>query len=271
MTGCDVNRRNLNKVFNEVDKVEYKKFVLSCCDRFESNLYGWEQPIISIAKVLKSNAGYNIGNIIEGKQAQNGYVIISAEKEGLSKAENEARTKQLEDWIVEAGYSFKHALGGYTYDGADGYTKEKSFVVFNYKRGGEKGNFEDLKDFAIKMCGEDYCDQQSVLIAAPGEVPVYVDRNGNEVSDRKHSSTKVSVNMKEPPAFTSFKTSRSRMNPETGKREKIDLPDRYETMDIAFNSFVRTLRNYGITHLGIVNTTANGNIRSSARGMVIVC
>jgi hypothetical protein len=61
------------------------------------------------------------------------------------------------------------------------------------------------------------------------------------------------------------------MNPRTEKREKIDLPDRYETMDIAFSSFVKTLRNYGITHLGIVNTTANGNIRSSARGMVIVC
>lgn len=262
------NERSLSAIFSQRDnREEYKRFVFSCCDRFNINLYGWEQPIISIDKVLKSSSQYNIDNIIHGKQAKNGFVIVSAEKEDLSVAENNKRTKELEDEIVNAGYSFKHALGGYTYEGADGYTKEKSFVVFNYFRDGESGDFERLEDFALDMC--DLFDQQSVLIAKPNEVPVYKDRNGDLVSNPDKSSRNVSVTKENPPAYTSFRTSKSRMK--DGNREERFLPDRYETMDIAFSSFIKTLKDYGITHIGTVNTTGNGNIRSSARGMVIVC
>jgi hypothetical protein len=266
MSGLDRNENNLNKILNNKN-MSFKEFVFSCCDRFDIDLYGWEQPIISIDKVLKSSSQYNIDNIIHGKQAKNGFVIISAEKEDLSVAENNKRTKELEDEIVRADYSFKHALGGYTYEGADGYTKEKSFVVFNYYRDGESGDFERLEDFALDMC--ELFDQQSVLIAKPNEVPVYKDRDGNLVSNPDNSSRNVSVSKENPPAYTSFRTSKSKMT--DGKREERFLPDRYETMDIAFSSFVQTLKDYGITHLGIVNSTANGNIRSAARGMVIVC
>ena len=266
MSGLDRNENTLNKILNNKN-MSFKEFVFSCCDRFDIDLYGWEQPIISIDKVLKSSSQYNIDNIIHGKQAKNGFVIISAEKEDLSVAENNKRTKELEDEIVKADYSFKHALGGYTYEGADGYTKEKSFVVFNYYRDGESGDFERLEDFALDMC--ELFDQQSVLIAKPNEVPVYKDSDGNLVSNPDNSSRNVSVSKENPPAYTSFRTSKSKMT--DGKREERFLPDRYETMDIAFSSFVQTLKDYGITHLGIVNSTANGNIRSAARGMVIVC
>ena len=264
------NAESVNAIFNS--RQTFKEFVFSCCDRFDIDLYGWEQPIVSIDKVLKSSSQYNIDNIIHGKQAYWGYVILSAEMENLSVAENNKRTKQLEDDIVHEGYSFKNALGGYTYEGADGYTQEKSFVVFNYLRNGEPGDFDELEDFALRMCKK--YEQQSVLIARRDEVPVYKDRYGNVVSNPKQSSQKVSVNMDNPPAYTSFKTSKNRLaKDEKGnlKREKRNLPDRYETMDIAFNSFVQTLKDYGITHLGIVNSTANGNIRSAARGMVIIC
>lgn len=254
------NEKNLKTIFNNREKAQfaYKSFVFSCCDKFDINLTGWEQPIISIDKLLKSSSQYNIDNIIHGKQAQAGFVIISAEKEDLPIAENNKRTEDLENWIVEAGYSFKHALGGYTYQGKDGYTKEKSFVVFNYYRDGTKGDFKDLENFAIKMCGENYCDQQSVLIAEPGKVPVYKDRNGNPVSDVEHSNTNTTVNQPNPPAYTSFKTAKNR-----------PLPDRYETMDIAWSSFVKTLKACGITHLGNVDSTGNGHIRSNARGMFV--
>ena len=272
MSGYEKNNNSLNKIFNNDNRQSYKQFVFSCCDRFNIDLYGWEQPIISIDKVLKSSSQYNIDNIIHGKQAFWGYVILSAEMENLSVAENNKRTKELEDCIVQEGYSFKNALGGYTYEGADGYTKEKSFVVFNYMRNGEPGDFDELEDFALRMCKK--FDQQSVLIARRDEVPVYKDRNGNLVSNPGRSSRNVSVNMKNPPAYTSFKTAKGYSEKDkNGKvtRKEYNLPDRYTTMDIAFNSFVRTLKKYGITHLGIVNSTANGNIRSAARGMVIVC
>lgn len=268
------NEKNLKTIFSnkEDERYAYRKFVFSCCDKFDINLTGWEQPIISIDKLLKSSSQYNIDNIIHGKQAQAGFVIISAEVEDLSVAENNKRTKELEDCIVEAGYSFKHALGGYTYTGAKGYTKEKSFVVFNYYKGGTKGNFDDLEKFALQMC--DKFGQQSVLIAKPGEVPVYKDKNGNAVSDVSNSSTNVSVNQKNPPAYTSFKTAkgtaeRDEEGKKTDKRKEHNLPDRYETMDIAWSSFVNTLISCGITHLGNVDTTGNGHIRSNARGMVV--
>lgn len=261
------NDENLNIIFSSTDsRMNYKQFIFSCCDRFNINLFGWDQPIISIDKVLKSSSQYNIDNIIHGKHAEYGYVIVSAEMENLSVPENNKRTKELEDEIVKAGYSFKHALGGYTYEGAEGYTKEKSFVIFNYKRGGEIGNFAKLKRFAIDMCKQ--FEQQSVLIAEPGKVPVYVDKNGNEVSNPDKSSNKVSIIKENPPAYTSFRTSKTELK--DGKREERYLPDRYGTMDIAFSSFVQTLKDFGITHLGTVNTTGNGNIYSSARGMIIV-
>ena len=253
----------------------YEQFLFSNCDRFKGECpYGWEQPILSLRKLLKSSSQYSLWNIIEGKQAKAGFVIISAEKEEYSQAENNKKTEELEERIVQEEYSFKKALGGYTYEGADGYTKEKSFVVFNYYRGGEKGDFKDLKNFAVEMCGE--FDQQSVLVAEPGKKPVYLDRNGNAVSDVENSGTGVSVNKKDPPAYTSFKTAKSekKVNPETGEKErvKLDLPDRYETMDIAWSSvFFDCLNSKGITHLGIVDSTAAGTARSAARGMVVYC
>lgn len=244
--------------------VDYKRFVFSCCDQFDIGPYGWNQPMISLEKVLTSSSSYNLDNIIHGKQARNGYAIISAEHEDAPKKINDEQTEKLEEEIVKAGYSFKHALGGYTYDGGDDYTKEKSFVVFNFYRDGTKGDFKDLEKFALKMCND--FDQESVLIAAPGKVPVYKDSNGNVVSNEEHSSDKVSVNMKNPPAYTSFKTSKG--TTEDDERKEWTLPDRYATMDIAWSSFVGTLVNHGITHLGNVNTTGNGHIRSRARGMI---
>ena len=266
------NEKGLKEIFNGKD--DYRAFVFSCCDRFDIGPYGWEQPIVSIEKVLKSSSQYSLYNIIRGKHADNGFVILSAEKEDLSVAENNKRTAELEDCIVAEGYSFKNALGGYTYEGASGYTKEKSFVVFNYKRGGEAGDFADLESFALRMCGD--FEQQSVLIAEPGKVPVYKNKDGDVVSAPEKSSSDVSVNKENPPAYTSFKTAREKAKKDefgnkTAEREEVYLPDRYETMDIAFSTFLRALESKGITHIGIVNTTGNGNIRSSARGMVIVC
>ena len=134
------------------------------------------------------------------------------------KDRNAKADKHLKNDIMRAGWSFSPVYGGYK--GNDGVTDnfEPSFVVYNYNRKGEqKEGFDELKNFAIRMCKK--YRQNSVYVQGPGEPPVYLDGNGNQVSTK--SSLDFKFNREKEDYFT------------TTKRDKTD-PQRF-TGDISFD------------------------------------
>ena len=109
------------------------------------------------------------------KHGKEGLINISANRSDLSQADNIINTKSLIADLKDSGYSYLPTHGGYR--GKDGVEDdyEPSFIVFN-KTNGEKRDFEELRQFAILLCGK--YNQDSVLIKAPNENPIYIDRNG---------------------------------------------------------------------------------------------
>lgn len=166
------------------------------------------EKYVSIDKLIACNV--RLYDLIKGKHAENGYVIISACRDSSNpdmKAQNQQRTRELKTDIQSAGYSYMPVFGGYV-ENENGEVLEASFIVFNYDRTGKPGNFEDLKNFAIAMCGK--YNQDSVLVYEPGDVPKYYDREGNVVSSPSDSSRNVKVNDMEQPYFTSLKNKSKR-------------------------------------------------------------
>lgn len=133
--------------------------------------------------------------------------------------------RELKRDIIEVGWSFSPVYGGYK--GTDGVTDEfePSFVVYNYDRKGNgKENFDELKQFAIDMCGKYH--QDSVYVQAPNEPPVYLNARGEQVNDS--STLNFKFNRENEPYFT------------TTKRDK-DNPQRF-TGDIVFENMYHKLR-----------------------------
>ena len=69
---------------------------------------------------------------------------------------------------------------------------EQSFIIVNYKnRSNDTGDFNELKELAIELCGK--YNQDSVLVVAPGANPQYITRTGdvdmefNDVSIRNNA------------------------------------------------------------------------------------
>ncbi len=191
--GMDRNEKNLNVVFG----------VRNINDCVVNDRY------VSISKLIESNI--RLYDLIKGKHVEKGYCIVSACRGTDSndhrdiennRLENKRRTKNLASDIKNAGYSYMPVYGGYIED-KNGEVLEASFVIFNYDNRGNSGDFEDLKSFAIEMCGK--YNQDSILICEPGNVPMYYNRNGDIVSDPSKSSNKVKVNDKNEPYFTKFK------------------------------------------------------------------
>ena len=195
MNGYDRNDNSIDNIFND------KKSVYDC---IVNNKY------VSIKKLIESNI--RLYDLIKGKHAENGYVIISACRDSSNKSKsvqmaNMERTKELKTDIRKSMYSYMPVFGGYVEED-NGEVLERSFIVFNYDRLGNVGAFEDLKRFAIEMCGK--YNQDSVLICEPGEVPKYYDRTGRVVSSPKDSSRNVKVNDMEQDYFTEFKNKSKR-------------------------------------------------------------
>ena len=184
MSGYEKNNNSLNKIFSNQD-------ISNCIVN---------ERYVSIGKLIESNI--RLYDLIKGKHAEKGYCIVSACRGDKTHAENNARTKQLAADIKSAGYSYMPVYGGYIEDD-NGEVLEASFVIFNYDNRGNSGDFNDLKSFAIDMCGK--YNQDSILICEPGNVPTYYNRNGQVVSDPSKSSDKVKVNDKNEPYFTKFK------------------------------------------------------------------
>ena len=117
-------------------------------------------------------------------------------------------------------YSFSAVYGGY--HGQDGSIDsfEPSYVIYNHKKDGTVGDWNDLYRLALTLC-RDY-HQESVYIQAPGQPPVYKDCDGNTVSSK--SSTNFKYNREGEEYFT------------TAKKEKRGTPQRF-TADIQFENY----------------------------------
>lgn len=136
------------------------------------------------------------------KHGDNGMINISANRSDMPQERNDAQTKALISDLQKSGYSFLPTYGGYrgTNGVEDDY--EPSFVVFNYGTNGQPRNFDELKEFALQLCGK--YDQDSVLVKAPNQAAIYLDRNGNKVNSRE--SEKTWKNDPKQEFFTSFKS-----------------------------------------------------------------
>lgn len=137
------------------------------------------------------------------KHGDNGLINISAWRSNLSQEENEANTRSLVNDLRKSGYSFLPGYGGYrnTNTGEES-DFEPSFNVFNYNTQGEIQDFEKLKNFGIELTNK--YNQDSVLIKAPNEVPIWLNGKGERVS--KDETNKVFKNDLNKQYFTSFKS-----------------------------------------------------------------
>lgn len=185
------------------------------------------------------------------KHSDNGMIIVSANKSGIVydnenisleneyndwleknevdddekqralflKERNRLADRQLEMEIKKRGYSFSRVFGGYKDldDNADSY--EPSFIVYATSKSGERVDFGELEDFAILMCKK--FKQDSVYVQRPGDSPIYLDMNGNQVNS--DSSKKMKFNDDRAEYFT------------TTKRKKKD--NKRFTSDIRFENF----------------------------------
>lgn len=136
------------------------------------------------------------------KHGQNGMINISANRSDMPKEKNDENTRRLISDLKKSGYSYLPTYGGYR--GTDGVEDdyEPSFVVFNYDVNGQSGDFNALRLFALQLCAK--YNQDSVLVKAPGEPPVYLDKDGNKVNSKE--SNRTWKNDPKQEYFTSFKS-----------------------------------------------------------------
>ena len=133
------------------------------------------------------------------KHGNNGYICISAYRSDLDKDTNDKNTKRLIIEIKQSKYRYLPIYGGYRAEsmGEEG-DFEPSIIVFNYDKEGEEQDWAELQKMGIEWCGR--YDQSSVLIKAPNNPPVWLDRNGK--SKDETDLTKKSYSEQE--LFTSF-------------------------------------------------------------------
>jgi len=125
-------------------------------------------------------------NRLFNKHTENGYVMVSACRHDWSEDDevenreiNNIKTKELKEDIQKAGYQYIPVQGGFVED--DGTeVVEKSFLIVNFRnkagKGEPAGDFSNLKELAISLCGK--YNQDSVLVVEPGGKPTYYTRDG---------------------------------------------------------------------------------------------
>ena len=96
--------------------------------------------------------------------------------------------KQLKKDIHDAGFSYTPVFGGYRMQETGEESHEPSYVVYCYDRKGQLRDFQELKDFALKMCGK--YSQESVYVQAPNDPPVYLDKHGNQINSSSSGNFK---------------------------------------------------------------------------------
>lgn len=140
------------------------------------------------------------------------------------KRRNKAADKQLRKDIQDAGFSYTPVFGGYKMKETGEESHEPSYVVYCYNRQGQQLDFQDLLRFGLKMCLK--YSQESIYVQAPGEPPVYLDYNGNQINTS--SSDNFKFNRDQEEYFT------------TTSRDK-NSPQRF-TADIVFENMYIPLR-----------------------------
>ena len=144
----------------------------------------------------------NLDRILK-KHGTNGFVCISANRSDYPQEVNDKNTKRLICDIKRSGYSYLPTYGGYRNNETgvmDDF--EPSFLVFNYTENGDGDDFENLRNFALQMCGK--YEQHSVMIKYPNAAPTWEDKNGNRVST--HSTTTYRKNDPTKEYFTSLQS-----------------------------------------------------------------
>lgn len=121
-----------------------------------------------------------------------GYIIISACRNindfpsGTTQQElaeiNNKRTKDLQQDIKAAGFSYKPVFGVYKEDGADGFTYEKSFFVFPKDHNRQPMDFNMLNQFAIEMIKK-YGQDTYLRVTPNGESVAYINKEGEHTME----------------------------------------------------------------------------------------
>ena len=122
------------------------------------------------------------------KHGGDGMVDISANKAGLPQEMNDENTKSLISDLKQSGFLYLPTYEGYRIENGVEDDYEPSFVVFNHDAKGNAGNFDELKQFALAMCRK--YNQDSVLVKAPGQSPVWLDKDGNTANARESDANR---------------------------------------------------------------------------------
>lgn len=123
-----------------------------------------------------SNEGYVIVSPCKGAEF---FGINTNDKQKLAEL-NKVRIREFIDILKSSGYSYTPVYGGFIENkGTDDEEKvyERSFIIYPYDKQGQLKDFNELYDFALKMCKK--FNQDSVLIAKPNENPKYITKDNN--------------------------------------------------------------------------------------------
>lgn len=132
---------------------------------------------------------------------------------------NKEADQELKRDIQATGYSYTPVFGGY--HGSDSVVDsfEPTYIVYNKDRKGNTGNFKDLFNFAIAMCGK--YKQDSVYVQAPGQSPNYYNCHGVKVNTT--TSMDFAIDDSDREYFT------------TNKRQKRGNPSRFTNTGLGFD------------------------------------
>lgn len=114
--------------------------------------------------------------------SKEGFAIVSACRNELSKEENILRTNELETIIKNSGFSYKKINGGFIENKNlenETVVREKSFIIFNNKNG-EESKKNDLLKLALSICKK--FNQESVLYCEKNGNPRYYTKFGKVIS-----------------------------------------------------------------------------------------
>lgn len=129
-----------------------------------------------------------------GKHSTDGYVIISPcrgysdfgldRTNPLSRGElariNNERIRKFIQEIKESGYSYTPVYGGFIENKGEPDEEqvyERSFIIYNRDKEGNKKEFNELYEKALEWCKE--YNQDSILVKTPNDPPKYIKGDGS--------------------------------------------------------------------------------------------
>lgn len=160
-------------------------------------------------------------NRLLGKHYDSAFVIVSASRPENTAQENNQLTKELFLKLKNNPYSYIPIFGQFiTNKGSvnEQHVYEKSFLILNYNKKGEELPFQDLKNFALKICSE--YNQDFVLLKSPNGQPQFIAKDGDV---GKEYSGDIKINDLTQDYFTSFVKTRNVDKDSQDKRKQSRL------------------------------------------------